>query len=87
MQCLIEYQGIQHDKAYEKYHNSFGQQQRDITDIIKKEYCKVRNILLYEIWYNQDIGKELDKILQSINYMPILCQASDEEGATTIRKE
>ena len=87
LQCLIEYQGIQHDKIYEKYHNSFGQQQRNVTDVIKKEYCKAHNILLYEIWYNQDIGKELDKILQSINYTPILCQTSNEEGATTIRKE
>lgn len=78
--CLIEYQGIQHDKRYEKYHISFGEQQRDITDKMKQEYCKSHNILLFEIWYNQDIGVELDKILQSINYKPILCQASKEEG-------
>ena len=78
--CLIEYQGIQHDKQYEKYHVSFGEQQRNITDKMKQEYCKSRNILLFEIWYNQNIGVELDKILQSINYKPILCQASIEEG-------
>lgn len=78
--CLIEYQGIQHDKQYEKHHVSFGEQQRNITDKMKQEYCKSHNILLFEIWYNQNIGVELDKILQSINYKPILCQASIEEG-------
>lgn len=78
--CLIEYQGIQHDKRYEKYHISFGKQQREITDSMKREYCKSHHILLFEIWHNQDIGFELDKILCSINYKPILCQASKEEG-------
>lgn len=78
--CLIEYQGIQHDKQYEKYHISFGEQQRNVTDEMKREYCKLHNILLFEIWYNQDIGVELDKILQSINYKPILCQALKKEG-------
>lgn len=78
--CLIEYQGVQHDKQYEKYHISFGEQQRNVTDEMKREYCKLHNILLFEIWYNQDIGAELDKILQSINYKPILCQALEKEG-------
>lgn len=66
--CLIEYQGIQHDKKYEKYHNKFGEQQREITDELKKTYCVEHDIPLFEIWYNQNIDVELDKILQSINY-------------------
>ena len=78
--CLIEYQGVQHDKHYEKYHNSFGEQQRRVTDGMKRSYCEAHNILLFEIWYNQDIGIELDNILQSINYKPILCQALKKEG-------
>lgn len=56
---LIEYQGIQHKNTR---NTSFGLQQREITDKMKKEYCKEKNIPLFEIWYNQDIDKELTKI-------------------------
>lgn len=82
--CLIEYQGIQHDNLYAKYHIDFGRQQREITDNLKRQYCDLHHIPLFEIWYYQDISIELDKILKSINYKSILCQADLSEGATTI---
>ena len=59
--CLIEYQGKQH--YLEK---QFGKEQREITDPLKKDYCKNKNILLFEIKYSDNIDKELDKILSHI---------------------
>lgn len=56
---LIEYQGIQH-----KDNRKFGSQQREITDEMKKIYCKENLIPLYEIWYNENIE---DKLLQILN--------------------
>lgn len=48
--CLIEFQGEQHDPTKEQYHKNFGKQQREVTDIQKREYCLAHNIRLYEIW-------------------------------------
>lgn len=61
LKCLIEYQGIQH---YEEYSGpkEFGAYNREITDPLKRNYCKEHNIPLFEIKYNSDITKELDNI-------------------------
>ena len=55
---LIEYQGIQH-----KDNRDWGKQQREITDEMKKVYCKEKLIPLYEIWYNENIENKLTQIL------------------------
>lgn len=55
---LIEYQGIQH-----KENREWGRQQREITDKMKKIYCKENLIPLYEIWYNENIENKLIQIL------------------------
>lgn len=57
LQYLIEYQGEQHYKECE-----FGREQREITDPMKREYCKKHNIMLYEIRYDSNIDEELDRI-------------------------
>lgn len=77
---LIECQGIQH---YIPQPNGFGDEQREITDPLKKEYCKKNNIELREIKYNEDTKERMNEILSEC--MLILCQASKEEGATTIQ--
>lgn len=69
--CLIEFQGIQH---YIEQPQGFGKQQREVTDIQKREYCKDNNITLYEIPYNANIECELDKIINA--HKTISCQAS-----------
>ena len=46
VKCLIEYQGEQH---YTK--SNFGKEQREITDPIKRKYCRDNNIQLFEIKY------------------------------------
>jgi len=56
---LIEYQGIQH-----RDNKKFGSQQREITDEMKKIYCRENLIPLYEIWYNENIE---DKLVQILN--------------------
>lgn len=58
---LIEFQGRQH---YEEQPGSwnFGQYAREVTDPLKREYCKDHNIPLYEIKYDSNIKNELDKI-------------------------
>lgn len=61
--CLIEYQGIQH---YKIYSSDFGDYEREVTDKLKKEYCKEKNISFYEIKYDEDILQKLQKILKPL---------------------
>lgn len=65
-QHLIEYQGEQHyiDRG------SFGKQQREVTDKMKKEYCLSKNIPLYEIRFDEDIYQKLNEIITHVN--PVL---------------
>lgn len=79
---LIEYQGIQHYRD-----TNIGKLEREETDELKRFFCKENKIPFLEIPYNQNLEFLIDNFLQSINYMPTLCRASVEEGATTIRKE
>ena len=60
--ALIEYQGAQH---YNKK-ISFGLYQREYTDQMKRDYCKLHNIPLYEIRYDEDLDKALNNILKQI---------------------
>ena len=59
--CLIEYQGAQHYIEQE-----YGKIQREITDKMKKEFCKQHNIPLYEIKYTDNIDAKLEKIFTHI---------------------
>lgn len=61
LRFLIEYQGKQHFHEMPGPWN-FGQYAREVTDPIKREYCRSNNIKLYEIKYDEDIKTELDKI-------------------------
>lgn len=65
--ALIECQGRQH---YDDV-GSFGKIQREITDSIKKEYCKNNNIPLYEIKYNDNIVDKLKEILNELHVNPV----------------
>ena len=56
--CLIEHQGIQHTNASE-WHTKLS----DKHDQMKKDYCREKNISLYEIWYYDDIEEKLKEIL------------------------
>lgn len=58
---LIEFQGEQHYKEIPGPWE-FGKYAREITDPLKRNYCRNHNIPLYEIKYDADINKELDKI-------------------------
>ena len=60
---LIEYQGVQH---FEPQSDHFGDYQREVTDPLKREYCKRNNIRLYEISYDADLRKEIEKIVSEI---------------------
>ena len=61
--CLIEYQGIQH---YKIYSGDFGDYEREVTDNLKKEYCKEKNILFYEIKYDENTLQKLQEILKPL---------------------
>ena len=56
--CLIEHQGIQHTNASD-WHTELS----DKHDQMKKDYCKEKNISLYEIWYYDNIEEKLKEIL------------------------
>jgi hypothetical protein len=66
---LIEYQGIQH---YKEFPNGFGDQQRLITDKMKKEYCAKNNITLFEIRYDENIEDKMNEIVMQVN--PVLSE-------------
>lgn len=61
LQYLIEFQGLQHFTPTSR--NGFGDQQRLITDPMKREFCKTNNIKLYEIKYDEDIEKRMEEIM------------------------
>ena len=61
--CLIEYQGIQH---YIPQSNHFGDYQREVTDVLKREYCENNSIKLFEIKYDENISDAIDKILSIV---------------------
>ena len=63
---LIEHQGKQHfpeSSAWEP----FGKGQRELTDAVKKEYCKQHGIKFYETLYNEDYIGKVEEILKENN--------------------
>jgi len=58
---ILEHQGSQH---YTDYDIDFGRQQREQTDELKKDYCKLHNIILYETVYNEDYIQKLKSIVE-----------------------
>lgn len=56
--ALIETQGIQHYKV-DSYAPWFGQYEREITDPLKRNYCKIKNIPLIELSYQDNLEYEL----------------------------
>lgn len=58
---LVEYQGKQHYIDCE-----FGSYQREYSDKIKKDYCILHNIPLYEIRYDEDLKESCEKLLKQI---------------------
>ena len=61
---LIEHQGQQH--FYEKkdpFYKEFGRVQKEITDKLKKDYCKKHGIPLYETFFNEDYISHVNSIL------------------------
>lgn len=59
--CVIEFQGLQHYTPTSR--NGFGDQQRLVTDNMKREYCSRNNIPLYEIKYDENIEERINEIL------------------------
>lgn len=64
--ALIEHYGEQHYEKLSKSTN-FGKQQREVTDILKQEYCKNKNIKLFIIKYNDDLEKTIKGILAELH--------------------
>ena len=75
--CLIEYQGQQHFE--ERINESFGKIQREVTDPMKKEYCKNHNIPLFEIRYDDDISEKINTIVNSMNLKYVNPVPSEQE--------
>lgn len=66
LNCLIEFQGPQHDPDKAEYYGEFGKQQREVTDQQKREYCLAHDIPLHEIWDVSKIDEVLDKISKNL---------------------
>lgn len=67
---IIEFQGEQHYKETERF-LKFGKYQREVTDKLKRKYCKKNGIQLYEIKYNEPIKYKLIDILVSEGLLEI----------------
>lgn len=82
---LIEYQGQQHYE--ERIDSEFGKVQREITDVMKKDYCIKKNIPLFEIKYDDDIDKRVSEIIDILSLKhvnPVPSELDKFEGQTTI---
>ena len=73
---LIEFQGEQH---YVEKSNMFGFVQRTRTDPQKKEYCAQRNILLYEIKYDENVDAKMTEIINAIYFHANPVPSSEEK--------
>lgn len=51
LQCLIEYQGIQHYKPKDVFGGTSGLKKQQYYDMLKRQYCKKHNIRLILIPY------------------------------------
>lgn len=60
----IEYNGLQHYKAVEYFGGAKELIKRQANDKIKEEYCKIHNISLIIIRYNDSIELKLSKLIQ-----------------------
>lgn len=83
---LVEYQGPQH---YKPGWFGWGDQQRLITDQMKRDYCKAKGIPLLEIRYRSDVPSQINSFIQSImpSHVNLVPSLGDEEGVTTISQE
>lgn len=80
----IEVNGRQHYTAKE---GSWGYYQRTVSDPLKRKYFLRKNIPLFEIKITENISQTVKKISSYYQtVMSIPCQASIDEGVTTIPK-
>ena len=59
LNLIIEYDGEQHYKPIEMYGGIKGFEKRKINDNIKNEFCKINNIKLIRIRYDENINEVL----------------------------
>lgn len=59
--CLIEHQGSQHETNNA---STWHTDSLEKHDIMKKEYCAINKIPLYEIWYNDNLEEKVYEILK-----------------------
>ena len=75
---IVEHQGEQHFYPITRKDDwEMGRQQREVTDQLKKEYCKEYDIPLYETVYNEDYISHLKIILKENN---LLYDGGEEYG-------
>lgn len=67
LNCIIEFQGQQHYEELLWGTKDFGRQQREETDPMKREFCKLNNIPLYEIKFDENIEEKVYYILTNQN--------------------
>lgn len=63
--ACIEYDGLQHFKPVDHFGGEEGFKQRQHNDSIKNQFCKLNNINLLRIRYDQDVETELDNFFNN----------------------
>lgn len=61
----IEYDGLQHFKPVDHFGGEEGFKQRQYNDSIKNQFCRLNDIQLLRIKYDQDIETELDNFFNN----------------------
>ena len=61
----IEYDGLQHFKPVDHFGGEEGFKQRQYNDSIKNQFCRLNDIQLIRIKYDQDIETELDNFFNN----------------------
>ena len=63
--ACVEYDGLQHFKPVDHFGGEEGFKQRKHNDLIKNQFCKLNNIQLIRIRYDQDVETELDNFFNN----------------------
>ena len=62
---LLEYQGIQHYQPKSKFGGFEGLRKQSYNDMLKREYCRVHNIILIAIPYTDEQRVDYDYIMNA----------------------
>lgn len=68
LDCLLEFNGVQHYKSVSKFGGKRGVQRQQYNDTQKRKYCLKNNIKLVTIPYYEENKLSYEYLMQKIGY-------------------